>query len=86
LKTAGATRTRHWTKFLGAFDTIALVYRDGFLSDDHLCSSFAFYIEEANKNAEIKKYLAQYPNFFDGVRSLLPVINNGKSSYCKQGR
>ena len=29
-------------KFLGVFDTIALVYRDGFLSDDHLCSSFAY--------------------------------------------
>ena len=25
-------------KYLGAFDTIELVYRDGFLSDDHLCS------------------------------------------------
>ena len=72
-------------KFLGAFDTIALVYRDGFLSDDHLCSSFAFYIEEANKNSEVKKYLAQYPNFFDGIRRLLPVINNSKSSYCGQG-
>jgi hypothetical protein len=73
-------------RFLGAFDTIAPVYRDGFLSDDHLCSSFAFYIEEANKNSEVKKYLAQYPNFFDGIRSLVPVINNSKSAYCKQGR
>jgi len=71
-------------KFLGAFDTIALVHRDGFLSDDHLCSSFAFYIEEANKNSDVKKYLAEYPNFFNGIRGLLPVINNSKSSYCKQ--
>jgi hypothetical protein len=72
-------------KFLGAFDTIALVYRDGFLSDDHLCSSFAFYIEEANKNSDVKKYLAEYPNLFNGIRGLLPVINNSKNSYCKQG-
>jgi hypothetical protein len=36
-------------KYLGAFDTIELVYRDGFLSDDHLCSLFSFYIKEANK-------------------------------------
>ena len=55
-------------KFLGAFDTIALVYRDGFLSDDHLCSSFAFYIEEANKNSDVKEHLAEYPNFFEGIR------------------
>ena len=71
-------------KYLGAFDAIALVYRDGFLSDDHLCSSFSFYVEEANKNSEIKKYLAEYPNFFGGVRSLLLVVKNSKSSYCGQ--
>jgi hypothetical protein len=35
-------------KYLGAFNTIELVHRDGFLSDDHLCASFSFYIKEAN--------------------------------------
>ena len=72
-------------KYLGAFNTIELVHRDGFLSDDHLFGSFSFYIEEANKNSDVKKYLAEYPNFFNGIRGLLPVINNSKSSYCKQG-
>jgi hypothetical protein len=70
-------------KYLGAFDTIELVYRDGFLSDDHLCDAFSFYIEEANKNDEVKKYLAKYPNFFDGIRNLLPVVRNNKSKYCQ---
>jgi len=37
--------------------TVALVYRDGYLSDDHLCSSFAYYIDEASKNSEVQKYL-----------------------------
>jgi hypothetical protein len=41
-------------KYLGAFNALALVYRDGFLSDDHLCGSFAFYVEEANQNSEIQ--------------------------------
>ena len=43
------------------------------------------YIEEANKNSEVKKYLGAYSNFFDGIRSLVPVINS-KSAYRKQGR
>jgi len=55
---------------------------DGFLSDDHLCDSFSFFIEEANKNSEVKKYLAEYPNFFGGIRNLLPAIKNSKSAYC----
>jgi hypothetical protein len=70
-------------KYLGVFDTIELVYRDGFLSDDHLCDSFSFYIAEANKNSEVKKYLARYPNFFGGIRNLLPVIHNSQSKYCQ---
>jgi hypothetical protein len=56
-------------KYLGAFNTIELVHRDGFLSDDHLCGSFSFYIEEANKNSEVNKYLVEYPNFFGGIRT-----------------
>ena len=69
-------------KYLGAFDTIAQVYRDGFLSEDHLCRSFSFYIEEADKNSEVQNYLAKYSNFFDGFRELLPAIKTSKSSYC----
>jgi len=68
-------------KYLGA--TIELVHRDGFLSDDHLCASFSFYIKEANKNAEVQKYVAKYPNSFSGIRNLLPVVSNNKSEYCQ---
>ena len=70
-------------KYLGAFNTVALVYRDGFLSDDHLCGSFAFYVEEANQNSEIKKYLEEYPKYFGGFRDLLIVIKKSKSSLCQ---
>jgi hypothetical protein len=49
-------------KYLGAFNTVELVYRDGFLSDDHLCDSFSYYIQEANKNSEVKKYLRSTRN------------------------
>ena len=69
-------------KYLGAFNTVALVYRDGFLSDDHLCGSFAFYLQEANENSEVKKYLAAYPTYFRGFRDLLTVTKNSKSSFC----
>jgi hypothetical protein len=69
-------------KYLGAFNAIELVYRDGFLSDDHLCASFSFYIKEVNKNDEVKKYVAKYPNFFTGIRSLLPVVSKSTSEYC----
>ena len=73
-------------RYLGAFDTVALVYRDGYLSDDHLCSSFAYYIDEASKNSEVQKYLVDYPNFFGGLRTLIPVVKNNKSAYCGQHR
>jgi len=71
-------------RYLGVFDTVALVYRDGFLSDDHLCSSFSYYIDKTSKNSEVQKYLVQYPDFFDGLRNLIPVIKNNKSPYCGQ--
>jgi hypothetical protein len=70
-------------KYLGAFNTVELVYRDGFLSDDHLCDSFSYYIQEANKNSEVKNYLAEYPKSFGGIRNLLPVIKSSKSEYCQ---
>ena len=78
----GATPSVDLDKYLGAFNTVALVYRDGFLSDDHLCGSFAFYLQEANENSEVKKYLAAYPTYFRGFRDLLTVIKNSKSSFC----
>jgi len=31
----------------------------------------------------VKKYLAKYPNFFGGIRDLLPVVYNSKSKYCQ---
>jgi hypothetical protein len=68
-------------KYLGAFNTIELVYRDGFLSDDHLCASFSFYIKEANKNDEVKEYVAKYSNFFSGIRNLFPAVSKSKSEY-----
>src|SRR5262245_53285725 len=79
----GSNSTVDLDKYLGAFNTIAQVYRDGHLSDDHLCGSFAFYIEEANENSEVTKYLGQYPNYFGGFRDLLTIIKNSKSSSCR---
>jgi hypothetical protein len=79
----GSYSTVALDKYLGAFNTVALVYRDGFLSDDHLCGSFAFYVEDANGNSEVKKYLAEYPKYFGGFRDLLTAITNSKSPSCK---
>ena len=73
-------------KYLGGFNTVALVYRDGFLSDDHLCASFAFYVKEAHQNFEVKKYMAENPEYFSGFRDLLTVIKNSNSSFCRPYR
>ena len=42
VENGGSYSTVDVDKYLGAFNTVALVYRAGFLSDDHLCGSFAF--------------------------------------------
>jgi len=73
-------------KYLGAFNTVALVYRDGFLSDDHLCASFAFYVKEAHKNSEVQKYVEENPEYFGGFRDLLTVIRNSESLLCRPYR
>jgi hypothetical protein len=83
VENGGSYSTVDLDKYLGAFNTVAQVYRDGFLSDDHLCGSFAFYVKEANENAEVTKYLAQYPSYFGGFRELLAVIENSKSPRCR---
>jgi hypothetical protein len=83
VENAGSYSDVDLDKYLGVFDTIELVYRDGFLSDDHLCDSFSYYIEDANKNSEVKNYLAKNPNFFGGIRNLLTVVHNSKSKYCQ---
>ena len=88
IQNGGNYTTVDLDKYLSAFNTVALVYRDGFLSDDHLCGSFAFYVEEANGNSEVKKYLAEYPRYFGGFRDLLDVVANNKNPLCRsyQGR
>jgi hypothetical protein len=73
-------------KYLGAFNTVALVYRDGFLSDDHLCASFAFYVKEALQNSEVQKYMAENAEYFGGFRDLLTVIKNSNSPFCQPYR
>jgi len=83
VENGGSYSTVDLDKYLGAFNTVALVYRDGFLSDDHLCSAFAFYVEEANENSEVKKYLAEFPKYFGGFGDLLTVIRKSKSSTCQ---
>jgi hypothetical protein len=82
----GSYSTVDLDKYLGAFNTVALVYRDGFLSDDHLCASFAFYVKEAHQNSEVKKYMTEYPGYFSGFRDLLTVIKNSNSSFCRPYR
>jgi hypothetical protein len=64
VQNGGSYSTVDLDKYLSAFNTVSLVYRDGFLSDDHLCSAFAFYVEEANENSEVNTYLAEYPKYF----------------------
>jgi hypothetical protein len=82
----GRYTTADLDKYLGAFNTVALVYRDGFLSDDHLCASFAFYVKEAHQNAEVQKYIIENPEYFGGFRDLLTVMKNSNSPLCRPYR
>jgi hypothetical protein len=83
VRNGGNFSTVDLDKYLGTYNAIALVYRDGFLSDDHLCSAFAFYVKEANENDEVIRYLGEYPKYFGGFRDLLAVIKRSKSSHCQ---
>jgi len=53
-------------KYLGDFETLSMVYREGLLTEEQMEESFSYYIEQLGQNLEVKKYLESYPRYFLG--------------------
>ncbi len=68
--------------YLGDFDTIDQVYRDGLLTEDQMCRSFSYYVTATLKNDEIKKYMADNPTYFDGIKNLNAAVEKSKKKNC----
>jgi hypothetical protein len=62
-------------KYLGDFETVASVYQEGLLTKEQLEHHFSDYIEKLGSNPEVKKYLDEYPSYFDGLRFLVKLLN-----------
>ena len=69
--------------YLGDFDIVDQVYREGLLTEDEMCRTFSYYVTTALKNEEIRKYIANNPAYFDGIQDLDAAIARSKSKNCR---
>jgi len=68
--------------YLGDFDIIDQVYKEGLLTEDELCRSFSYYVTATLKNEEVKQYMAKNPDYFDGIKELKAVVDKSKKKSC----
>gem|GEM_PF-2074308 len=68
--------------YLGDFDTIDQVYKEGLLTEDQMCRSFSYYVTATLKNEEVKKYMADNPSYFDGIKDLKAAVEKSKKKNC----
>lgn len=61
-------------RYLGDFVTIYDSYKQGFLTEHQLCSSFSYYITKAWQNQEIEKYIGTSTSPSDAFTEL-PKLN-----------
>ena len=57
-------------KYLGDFETVAMVYDEGLLTRAQLDQHFSDYVQNLSSNHEVTEYLEGNPGYFDGLRSL----------------
>jgi hypothetical protein len=79
----GSFDTTQLDNYLGDFETIDQVYREGLLTEDEMCVSFSYYVGITAKNQEIKKYLADNADFFGGVVDLATAVARSKDQNCR---
>jgi hypothetical protein len=68
--------------YLGDFDIVDQVYREGLLTEDQMCRTFAYYVTATTKNEEVNKYLADNPDYFAGIKDLKSTIDKSKRKSC----
>jgi len=68
--------------YLGDFDIVDQVYREGLLTEDQMCRTFSYYVTATIKNEEVKKYMADNPDYFDGIKNLKSAIEKSKKKTC----
>lgn len=68
--------------YLGNFDTVDQVYKEGLLTEDEVCRSFSYYVTATIKNEEVKQYIADNPDYFDGIRDLKSLVDKSKNKNC----
>jgi hypothetical protein len=73
---------QHLDKYLGDFDTIDEVYRDGLITEGQLCRSFFYYVVTTMRNERVAQYLKKNPNYFGGIQDLSEVMARSKKRDC----
>lgn len=68
--------------YLGDFDIVDQVYREGLLTEDQMCRTFSYYVAATTKNEEVKKYLADNPDYFAGIKDLKSTIDKSRRKSC----
>jgi len=61
-------------KYLGDFETVAMVYDEGLLTKLQLEQHFSDYIERLSSNREVAEYLENNPEYFGGLRTLFKLL------------
>jgi len=47
-----------------------------------MCRSFSYYVTATLKNEEVKKYMADNPSYFDGIKDLKTAVEKSKKKNC----
>lgn len=68
--------------YLGNFDIVDQVYKEGLLTEDEMCRSFSYYVTATTKNEEVKQYMTKNPDYFDGIKELKAVVDKSKKKSC----
>ncbi len=79
----GQYTTTQLDNYLGDFETIDQVYREGLLTEDELCTSFSYYVTATTKNEKVQKYLIENPEFFSGLKHLEAMVKNSTNKNCR---
>lgn len=74
--------TTQLDNYLGDFETIDQVYREGLLTEDELCTSFSYYVTATTQSEEVQKYVIANPGFFGGLKDLEAVVKNSTNKNC----
>ena len=61
-------------KYLGDFETVAMVYSEKLLTREQLEQHFSYYIQNLSSNDEVIEHLENNPEYFEGLRELIKLL------------